>query len=187
MRDREVHRHVVAELEMQEGHVHHGAPVAAIDRVPPHQVQRAGDGFAIALGPDQPAVVAAAPPADRPWFDLGMDVWDARCASCHAELTYVPALFLAEGGRAYLAELLLFGIRGEVVIEGAPTNLRHRSYAALDDAQLAAVLNVMVVSWGNDEALPADVAFYEPDEIATGRASALSEAEVLERRPNPWR
>jgi mono/diheme cytochrome c family protein len=144
-------------------------------------------GFAIALGPDAPGVVTASTPADRPWFDLGMEVWDARCASCHADLTYIPALFLAEGGRAYLAELLLFGIRGEVVIEGAPTNLRHRSYAALDDAQLAAVLNVMLVAWGNDEALPSDVAFYEPAEIAAGRASELSEAEVLERRPNPWR
>jgi hypothetical protein len=143
-------------------------------------------GLGIALGPDAPAAVSASAPEERPWFDLGMEVWDARCYSCHADLTYVPELFLAEGGRGYLLEMMLFGVRGEVVIEGVATNLRHRSYASLDDEQLSAVLNLMLVAWGNDAALPADAAFYTPEEVAGARTPERSNEEVLERRPNPW-
>ncbi|MBW6455707.1 MAG: hypothetical protein K0A98_07455 [Trueperaceae bacterium] len=143
-------------------------------------------GMAITLGPDAPAVVSATAPDERPWYDLGMEVWDARCYSCHADLEYIPELFLADGGREYLPELLLFGVRGEVVIEGVPSNLRHRAYASLDDDQLAAVLNLMLVAWGNDEALPSDADYYTPEEVAATRTPERSNDEVLERRPNPW-
>jgi len=143
-------------------------------------------GMAITLGPETPVVVSATAPDERPWFGLGMEVWDARCYSCHADLTYIPELFLADGGRAYLPEMMLFGVRGEVVIEGVPMNLRHRAYASLDDEQLAAVLNLMLVAWGNDEALPADVDFYTPEEVGAARTPERSNEEVLERRPNPW-
>jgi hypothetical protein len=52
---------------------------------------------------------------------------------------------------------------------------------------LSAVLNLMLVAWGNDEALPAAVGFYAPDEVAATRTPERSNEEVLERRPNPWR
>lgn len=143
-------------------------------------------GLAITFFPDAPAADGAEASDERPWFDLGTEVWDGRCSSCHADLTYLPQLFAAEGGRAYLPELLLFGIRGEVVIEGAPTNLRHSAYASIDADRLAAVLNVMLVSWGNDEALPSDVAFYTADDVEAARTPERSPDEVRERRPNPW-
>ena len=143
-------------------------------------------GMAITLGPESPTTATATAPDARPWYDLGMEVWDARCYSCHADLEYVPELFLADGGRAYLLELMLFGVRGEVVIEGVPTNLRHRSYGSLDDEQLSAVLNLMLVAWGNDDALPAEVDFYGPEEVAAARTPERGTDEVLERRPNPW-
>jgi hypothetical protein len=143
-------------------------------------------GMAITLGTEAPAVASASAPDERPWYDLGMEVWDARCYSCHADLAYIPELFLADGGRTYLLELMLFGLRGEVVIEGVPTSLRHRSYASLDDEQLSAVLNLMLVAGGNEEALPADVDFYTREEVAAARSPERSNEEVLERRPNPW-
>jgi hypothetical protein len=143
-------------------------------------------GMGITIGPETPGVVTATSPDERPWYDLGIEVWDARCYSCHTDLAYIPELFLAEGGRAYLLEMMLYGVRGEVVIEGVPTNLRHRAYASLDDEQLSAVLNLMLVAWGNDEALPADADFYTPEEVAAARTPERSNEEVLERRPNPW-
>lgn len=143
-------------------------------------------GMAITLGYESPAVVSTTAAEEQPWYDLGMEVWDARCYSCHADLTYIPELFLADGGREYLLEMMLFGVRGEVVIEGVPTNLRHRAYASLDDEQLSAVLNLMLVAWGNDEALPAEVDFYTPEEVAGARTPERTNEEILERRPNPW-
>ena len=143
-------------------------------------------GFAITVGPEAAAPVSAADPDEQPWFELGMEVWDARCYSCHADLTYIPALFLAESGREYLLEMMLFGVRGEVVIEGVRENLRHRPYASLDDEQLSAVLNLMLVAWDNAEALPDDPSFYTPEEVADAREPERSNEEVLERRPNPW-
>lgn len=150
-------------------------------------------GFAVTVGAE--SAPAASQPADtahddavdaRAWLLPGLELWDARCYSCHDSLAYIPELFLADGGRAYLIDLLLYGIRGDVVIEGSMTNLRHRSYAALDDEELAALLNTMLVAWGNDAALPAGVRFYQADEVAAARAIERTQDEVRESRPNPW-
>jgi hypothetical protein len=143
-------------------------------------------GVAITIGPEAPTLVSATPEDEWPWFDAGMELWDARCYGCHADLTYVPDLFLAEGGRGYLLDMMLFGVQGEVVIEGELVNLRHRPYLSLEDEELSAVLNLMLVAWGNDEALPDDVEFYTPEEVADARTPESSNEEVLERRPNPW-
>ena len=142
-------------------------------------------GFAITVGAEAEAPVAEAPD-EFSWFELGMDVWDARCYGCHADLTYIPALFNADGGREYLAEMMLFGVRGEVVVEGVTQNLRHRPYDSLSDEELSAVLNIMLVAWDNAEQLPDDVEFYTPEEVAATRTPERSNEEVLERRPNPW-
>jgi len=142
-------------------------------------------GFAITVGAEAEAPVPAAA-EDFPWYDDGMTVWVARCYGCHADLTYIPDLFLADGGREYLLEMLLFGVRGEVVIEGVSQNLRHRPYDSLSDDELSAVLNLMLVAWDNAEQLPPDTVFYTPEEVAAGRTPERSNEEVLERRPNPW-
>jgi hypothetical protein len=143
--------------------------------------------FTITLGFEAPAAKSAADLDTQHWFDLGMEVWDARCYSCHAALTHVPELFLAEGGRTYLLEMMLFGVRGEVAIEGVPVNLRHRPYAFLDDEQLAAALNLMLVAWDNDESMPTEPSFYTTQEIADARTRERSNREVLGGRPSPWR
>ncbi len=146
------------------------------------------DGFAVTVGAEAAPPAAAEVSEEQPWFDLGMEVWDESCYGCHADLTYIPELFLAEDGRLYLLELMLFGVRGEVVIEGFATNLRHRPYANFEDEELSAVLNYMLVAWGNEEQLPSDPppVFYTPEEVVAARAPERSNEEVLERRPNPW-
>ena len=146
-------------------------------------------GFAITLGAEAGAT-GGAPLEEivdaRLWLATGLELWDARCYSCHDSLPYIPELFLAEGGRGYLIDLLLFGIRGDVVIEGSPITLRHRAYRTLGDGELSALLNTMLVAWGNEDALPEGVRFYTADEVAAARSPELTQDDVRERRPNPW-
>jgi hypothetical protein len=141
-------------------------------------------GFGIALGPEPEPVLVSEP--GYPWFDEAMEIWDARCYGCHAELTYIPGLFLAEGGREYLIDVMLFGALGEVEIEGVVQTLRHRPYRdEFSDEEHAALLNLMLVAWGNDEALPDDVEFYTAENVAQARERDLSQEQVIERRPTP--
>ena len=146
---------------------------------------RAAD-YVVAIGPEPtPAPATVTGEGDtRAWFDTGMALWDAHCYGCHAEVPYVSELFVAEGGRGYLIDLMLYGARGEAEIFGAVEVLRHRPYAGtFDDDQMSALLNLMLVAWGNDEDLPPDAAFYTPEEVGAARGRAMSPQEVIERRP----
>ena len=49
MRNREIHRHVIAKFKMQKGHIHNGAPIASVNRIAPNQIKRGGDRFSITL------------------------------------------------------------------------------------------------------------------------------------------
>jgi len=143
-------------------------------------------GYVVAIGPEPTPVTApvAADADTHAWFDTGMALWDARCYSCHADVPYVSELFVADGGRDYLIDLMLYGAQGEAAIFGAVEVLRHRAYAdTFDDDEMSALLNLMLVAWGNDEALAADVEFYTPDEVGAARGRAVSPREVIERRP----
>ena len=143
-------------------------------------------GNVVAIGPEPTPVTATdeAEAETHAWFDTGMALWDARCYGCHAEVPYVSELFVADGGRDYLIDLMLYGAQGEAEIFGAVEVLRHRAYGdTFDDDELSALLNLMLVAWGNDEALPADAEFYTPDEIGDARGRDVSPREVIERRP----
>ena len=49
----EIDRLIIAEFEMQEGHLHGRPPIAAIERILAPKVERAGHRLAIALGQHQ--------------------------------------------------------------------------------------------------------------------------------------
>lgn len=150
--------------------------------------------LAFAWGRSRPerAGPASAPPmagagvgASEPGFDwrtLGLQTYEARCASCHAEgqgSRRVPPLrghavdiFQAEGGRAYLVDFLLYGLE------------RHPAYAdRLSDEEAAAVLNHMLTAWGNAELLATDRRLYGPPEVAEHRQRTLTPAQVQTHRP----
>ncbi len=142
-------------------------------------------GLGVTLGAE-PTPVATEPSAFE-WFDEGMTLWDGRCYGCHAELTYVPELYEAEGGREYLLDMMLVGVRGEVNVLGDTFDLRHRPYAdTFDDEEMSALLNMMLVAWDNLEGFSAEPDFYTPDEVAAARQREPDPAAVLEGRPNPW-
>lgn len=119
------------------------------------------------------------------WQELGRDIYSERCSGCHAQLTHIPELFLAEDGRSYLIDFMLFGYDGEIVIKGDRQDLTHPPFDGLSDEEIAAVLNHMLVSWDNAENLPEEVSFYEVEEIEEARERSLSRQEVAQLRPLP--
>lgn len=121
--------------------------------------------------------------------ELGASTY-AQCAACHQPTGagipsafpplagHVPSLYAAEGGREYLAKLVLYGLMGQVTIEGASYNGVMPANAHLDDASLAAALNHILHAWGNAELLPEDFEPFAPEEIAAQRDLGLSPSDV---------
>jgi hypothetical protein len=119
------------------------------------------------------------------WQVPGGTLYAGACRGCHVRLTHVPELFAADGGRPYLIDLLLFGFEGEAEIDGSLERFDHPPFEERSDEEIAAVLNHLLVSWGNDDDLPDDVAYYRPEEVEEARDRELTPVEVAERRPDP--
>lgn len=113
----------------------------------------------------------------------GAAVWASECASCHgdgeARGGFIPALhglavdlLLADGGRDSLIDFLLDGrirrLRDGEVTYGSG----HPVFDRLSDTEAAAVLNHMLLSWGNAERLPAGMPLYSLDDVAARRPLA---------------
>lgn len=119
------------------------------------------------------------------WREQGADIFRSDCSGCHERLTHLPDLYAADGGRSYLATFLLFGYEGETFVPGERGDLRHPSFERLSDEEAAAVLNHMLVSWGNEDDLPADAELYRPADLERIRAEEREPEEVAAARPLP--
>ena len=121
----------------------------------------------------------------------GQAAFEANCASCHQAtgqglpgafptlVGHVPALYNAD--RSYLINLLLYGLQGEIQVEGQPYNGVMPAWQQLSDDDIAGILNYVSTAWGNGAQLQGFQP-YEAGEIAGARASALSAAEVYALR-----
>jgi mono/diheme cytochrome c family protein len=115
----------------------------------------------------------------------------ANCAGCHGPAGQgVPGLapplaghaddlHAAEGGRAYLTHVLLYGLQGPIVVEGNTYNGVMPAWGHLSDAEIASVLNYIVTA---EAGTSADFRAYTPDDIATERELGLSPTQVHEQR-----
>ena len=124
----------------------------------------------------------------------GETVYNSNCASCHQQTGagvpgafppiagHAPELALAEGGREYLANLLLYGLQGEIQVAGEAYNGVMPAWAQFSDDELASTLNYVLSSWGNADALPPDYPAFTAAEVAAQRDSGLSAAQVYELR-----
>ena len=124
---------------------------------------------------------APAPGAAPAPQDSGAAAWEAECGACHrdgeARGRSIPALrglavtlFTSRGGREYLIDLMLDG-RVRSVENGRTEYVEsHPSYEELSDASIAAILNHMLESWGNQELLPAEPPLYTAAAVAARRA-----------------
>ena len=143
------------------------------------------------------AAAAVAPPAadaadtPAPAFPQGAASFQTNCAVCHGTtgaglpslappLLSYPARYAASAeGRRQLAITVLYGMYGDVVVEGRHYAFRMPDFGQLDDASLAAVLNFVVFDLAR---APASVAPLASAEIAAERAHPLDGAAVREHR-----
>ena len=125
--------------------------------------------------------------------NAGEAVYAANCQSCHqatgeglagAFPTLVgpmPDLYNIEGGRDYLANLMLYGLQGAIEVDGNNYNGIMPAWTQLSDGDLADVLNYTLNSWGNADLL-SDFSDYTAEDIAAVRGSELSANDVYELR-----
>lgn len=116
----------------------------------------------------------------------------ANCAACHgAEGQGVPGAFpplaghapdLLAASREFLVDVVLFGMQGPIEVAGMNYNGLMPAWGHLSDAEVAAVLDHILVSWGNDAGLPADYAPITAEEVGARRGESLTPAQVHELR-----
>jgi mono/diheme cytochrome c family protein len=118
-----------------------------------------------------------------------------NCVACHQpngqgvpgafppQAGHAPEIYNVEGGRTYMIHTVLYGLQGEVKIKGNTYNGVMTAWGPLlKDEQIAAVLNHVLTSWGND-ALLEDFTPITPEEVAAERATPMTAQEVYESRP----
>ncbi len=112
-----------------------------------------------------------------------------RCSGCHkATGMGVPGIFpplaghaakLEAASRDYPIDVVLFGVTGEIRVEGKSYNGRMPAYGGLlSDGEIAAVLDYVLSSWGNDKALPPGYTRITAAEVAARRAAKPTPEQV---------
>ncbi len=163
--------------------IRRGAPRATITVVPTLTV-----AFIAGLGV---AEASHAADAALPAYPQGAATFQANCAVCHGAagagmpalappLLSYPARYAGSAeGRRQLAMTVLYGMFGEISVDGRPYDFKMPDFARLDDATLATVLNFVVFDLGHASA---DVKPIAVTEIASERAHPVNGAAVREHR-----
>jgi len=119
----------------------------------------------------------------------------SRCFGCHKSTgTGISGVFpplashAAEiakdpGGGDYIIQVLLFGLKGEIQVEGKTyKGMMPALGNQLKDDEIAAVLNYVLASWGNDKLLPKGHKEITADEVKALRGKNLTPDQVHEAR-----
>jgi len=124
-------------------------------------------------------------------YPAGAATYQASCAVCHGPagaglpslappLLSYPARYAAGAeGRRQLAMTVLYGMYGDITVEGKHYAFRMPDFGQLDDASLAAVLNFVLFDLGHASS---DLKPLAAAEIAAERAQPLDGAAVREHR-----
>jgi mono/diheme cytochrome c family protein len=159
-------------------------------------MQRVSRFFTIAAAT---ALLAAALPAQAQQAgagsgDAGSRVYAANCVACHQAggtglagafpplAGHVPELLKRADGRTYVGKVLLFGLEGEINVNGNAFAGQMPPWNALSDDEIAAVLNYVSHAWDNGKSLPSDFKPFTSDEIKALRAPELTSAQVYALR-----
>jgi len=115
-----------------------------------------------------------------------------NCAACHQPqgtglpgafpplAGHVPTLLAAQGGRDYVVRVLLYGLQGPITVDGKTYNGAMPSWAHLSDAELAAVIDYVSTSWGDE--FPSGQQPYTANDVEEARAKELTPQEVHDLR-----
>lgn len=142
----------------------------------------------------QREALAQSASGDFQWQALGAQTYDNNCSGCHQQsgrgiaggfpplAGHAPEL-LAQKGSGFLARLVLFGMTGAIEVEGTQYNGNMPSWADnLKDDEVAAVIDYVVSSWGNDKKLPANFKPLVPSDVAAARTEKLSPEQIYALR-----
>jgi mono/diheme cytochrome c family protein len=114
-----------------------------------------------------------------------------RCLGCHKDTgmgvpgyapplaAHIPAIEKTPGGRTYLIQVLLYGLKGDILVKGKRFSSTMPAFADLNDGEAAAVLNRILMNWGNDKLLAKDYKPIAPEEVKTQREKRLTMEQVL--------
>lgn len=117
-----------------------------------------------------------------------------NCAACHQPngeglpgsfpplAGHLPTLLAEEGGQNYVANVLVYGLQGSIEVNGSTYNGVMPSWGHLSDAELAAVVDYVVSTWGGD--LPEGQEPLSTEQIEQVRNKELSPDDVLQLRKN---
>lgn len=124
----------------------------------------------------------------------GATIYATNCVGCHqADGSGLPGVFpplaghvgdlyAADGGPRHLANVLLFGMQGQITVNGTDYAGVMPSWFQFSDADVAAVLDHVLTAWGDAATLEAYVPISAED-VAQARRGGLSPQGVYERRP----
>ena len=122
----------------------------------------------------------------------GESVFTTNCVSCHQAdgqgiagafpnlANHVPDLYNAD--RTYLINVQLYGLQGQIQVDGQSYNGVMTAWAQLEDQEIADVLNYVSTAWGNNQNLQ-NFEPYTPEQIAAERNKGLSSSDVYSQRP----
>lgn len=157
---------------------------------PSTQAEEPADEEVAAEAAEEPADDAAAAPAD--WDQAqGEQVYSSTCSGCHQgagqgipgafpPLANHAATVYASGGEEFLIQVLLFGMQGQIQVDGMTYNGLMPGWSSLDDAAIANVLNHIVVNLG--DGAPDGFTPYVAADVADHRGDGLSATDVHEIR-----
>src|SRR5271167_2105432 len=126
--------------------------------------------------------------------DTGSRVYAANCVACHQAggtgmagafpplAGHVPDLLKRADGRTYVGKVLLFGLEGEINVNGNAFAGQMPPWNALSDDEIAAVINYVSNAWDNGKSLPSDFKPFTSDEIKALRAPELTSTQVYALR-----
>lgn len=81
--------------------------------------------------------------------------------------------------RSFPIQVVLFGLKGEIEVEGKKYNGVMTALGdQMNDEEIAAVLNYVLASWGNDKLLPKGHKEITPAEVKTQRGKKLTPEQV---------
>lgn len=126
--------------------------------------------------------------------DAGSRVYAANCVACHQAggtgmagafpplARHVPDLLKRADGRSYVGKVLLFGLGGEISVNGNAFAGAMPAWGALSDNDIADVLNYVSNAWDNGKSLPSGFKPFTSDEIEALRTPPLTSAAVYALR-----
>ena len=95
---------------------------------------------------------------------------------------HVPDLLKPADGRSYVGKVLLFGLEGEIGVNGNSYAGTMPEWQTLSDTDIADVLNYVSNAWDNGKSLPAGFKPFTADEIKALRTPPLTSAAVYALR-----